>query len=136
MRLIGKETAQIFVIVFVEDVELVIDKSGVFFLKDLLERAFYLITVTVVAAVLSHLVDEEQRQAFDAKLEQFTLALEVGFDSLSNLNALQMQFVGVAHEFTFADGLSVGEGDVAHRLCLIPGEDLGDGEVAVFEQFV
>ena len=57
-------------------------------------------------------------------------------DGFANLNALQMQFVGVADQFTFADDLAVSEGDITDRLCIIAGENLGDCEVAVFEQFV
>ena len=130
------EAAQIFVIVFVEELKLVVDKPRVFLLKDLLEDALYLVTVGVITAVFRHFVDEEQRQAFDAELEQFALTLEVSLDGLANLNALQMQFIGISNHFTLADSLAVGKGNIPHRLCIIAGEDFGDSEVAVFEQLV
>lgn len=69
MCLIGIEAAQVFIVIFIEEVELIIDKPGVFFLEYLLEDALYLVAVAVITAVFRHLVNEEQREALDAEFE-------------------------------------------------------------------
>ena len=53
MCLIGIEAAQVFIVIFIEEVELIIDKPGVFFLEYLLEDALYLVAVAVITAVFA-----------------------------------------------------------------------------------
>ena len=69
MCLIWREAAQILVVVFIKDVELLIDQSGIFFLKYLLEHTFYRLIVFIILTILCHFVNEEKRQALSPFLE-------------------------------------------------------------------
>ena len=93
MCLIWREAAQIFVVVFIEDVELFIDETGIFFLKYLLKHTFYRLIAIIILTIFCHFVNEEKRQALDAAFEQLTLLLEVSLYRFAYLNALQMQQV-------------------------------------------
>ena len=112
MYLIRIEAAQILVVFLIEDVEFIIDKTGVFFLEDSLEHSLFGCSVLVVTTVFSDFVDKEQRQTLDALFEKLTFSLEVSLDSLADLNALHVQFVCVAYEVAFVECYSVGERNV------------------------
>ena len=78
MYLLRRELTQVILIILVNpDVELVIDEAGIFFLEYLLEDALGLVSFFILLAIVSHLVDEEQRQALNATLEQFLFFIEV-----------------------------------------------------------
>ena len=69
MRLIRSEAAQIFVVVFIEYVELLIDQTCILFLKYLLKHTFYRLIVFIILTILCHFVNEEKRQALYPFLE-------------------------------------------------------------------
>ena len=94
---------------------IVIDDAGILFLKYLLETALDLVTFLVVAAVVAHLVDKEQREAFDPALEQLTFFLEVGLDGFADLNPLHGLLVAVTDDLSAVNDGAVKEHDIAAR---------------------
>ena len=107
----GRETPQIVLVVVLEQRQIFIQVTAVFVFEHLPQGAFRLVSVAVVALVIGHLVDKEQRECLDALLEQGTLFLEVRLDGLTNLYLLDGFLAYISHHLTLAQRLSVLEVD-------------------------
>ena len=66
--------------------QVLVQNIGVFPLEDLAVFGVDLLTVGIVPAVLCHLVNEKQREGFDAPAEELLFLLEVGANRLPNLH--------------------------------------------------
>jgi hypothetical protein len=82
-----------------------------------------------VAAILRHLVDEEQGKHLDALMEQRLFFVEVRLDRLANLDAPQGRFVHVARCFTGLEHNAIGEADR-----VVDGVDVRHDESAILLQ--
>ena len=71
-------------------------RTRVLLLKDTTVLAYTLLSVLVIGAVFGHLIDEEEREAFDSACEKRGLLLEVALDGLANLHATNITLRRVA----------------------------------------
>jgi len=69
MYILWIESAKVFIVVLIPNMELVAYKARIFLLKHLLEYTLYLVAILIVTLVFSNLINKKQRQAFDATLE-------------------------------------------------------------------
>ena len=106
--------------------KIIIQHAEVFFLENNAVFAQHFLAVFVIAAVLCHLVNEEQRQRFYAHVEQLFFLFKVGKDSFAYLNSAHILFGNVACDLVCADNLAVGEShraahgvDILHGVALV-----------------
>ena len=61
MYILRIESAKVFVVVLIPNMELVTYKTRILLLKHLLEYAFHFITLFIVALIFSNLINKKQR---------------------------------------------------------------------------
>ena len=83
----GCNLTQILLIRGVEHRQILVENGGIFFLEDATVFSEDFVAVLVILTVLCNLINEEQRQCFDAHFKEFFLFLKVRLDGLSDLDA-------------------------------------------------
>ena len=102
--------SQIFLIRRIEQGCILVQNADVLLLKHLTVLAQDLVAVSVILAILSDLVNKEQRQALDALIKELFLFFKMRQNRFANLNAAHILFGNIAHHIAGLDNLTVGKG--------------------------
>ena len=94
---------QILLIRCVKYCQIFVENSGVFFLENPPVFAELLVAVLIILAVLGHLVNEEQRQGFDAHFKQFFFLLKVRLNGLSDLDTTHILLNNITDNLALVD---------------------------------
>lgn len=128
VRLRRFDGSQIAVVWRVLQRESLVKLAVVFFLED--PRVFAgLLAGIVVATVLGHFVDEEQREHFDPLREKRLFLVEMRFDCLADLDAAEGTFIHVSRGLARLEHHAVGE-----AYGIVQGVNIGDDKAPVLFQ--
>ena len=109
--LCSRETTQVSLIIVLKQSQVFVQIAIVFILKHLPQRTLHLVPVRVIALVVGHLVDEEQRKGLDALLEQGSFLLKMRLDGFPNLYQLDGFLADIAHHLALTQLFAVLEID-------------------------
>ena len=108
--IMGRNRVQVADVVLVSDFPLHgAENVVVFFLEHIRIDAVERMSCLIVPLVLFNLVDEEQRQNFDALMEKLTLPLQVRKNRFADLNAATLVFTDLTDHITGKDFNAVQE---------------------------
>ena len=116
MHILSREAAYIIVIVLIPDFQLICSHTFIFLLEYLLELTFHLISVIIIALILSHFINKEKRKTLYAELEQPAFLLEMRKNCFPYLHPLHSFLTAVTYHLSTLYRNTVQESNIPLRI--------------------